>query len=525
MATTSLSIFQSTPAPHHAVKTNYTSPRQGLESCSRMVEFRQHHARIIKLGLSSDNDAIGRVIKFCTSSSADIDYALKVFDTIPHPDVFIYNTILKGLMQYQLLSSCIGLYLAMLESLVCPNSFTFPIIVKACSDCNAVAEGKQVHCHVVKFGFHSDIYCSNNLIQMYAKLQLLDEARRVFDQMPKPNAVSWTTMISGYSKLGQVDGAYEFFQLMADKKSNPAACNAMLAAYVQSSRFQETFALFDRFQLENVALDKLMATSMLSACTGLGALERGQWIHKYVEQSAFEVDSKLAASVIDMYCKCGCLEKAFEAFNSFPQRVVSVSCWNNMIGGLAMHGEGEAAVELFIEMEKKKIVPDHITFVNLLNACAHSGLVEQGQFYFQYMSQVYGIEPRLEHYGCLVDLLGRAGLLTKAEKLVDEMVQSIGPDASVLGALLGACRVHGNIQLGEEIGHRLIELEPENSGRYVLLANMYANTGRWEDVARVRNLMSVRHVKKPPGSSMIEVNSIVNEFIAGGNTHPQSKDK
>uniref|UniRef100_A0A7N0UW11 DYW domain-containing protein n=1 Tax=Kalanchoe fedtschenkoi TaxID=63787 RepID=A0A7N0UW11_KALFE len=520
-----LSILQSTPAPHRAARINSNNTSLlGLESCSSMAELRQRHAHIIKLGLSSDNDAMGRVIKFCASTSGYIDYATKLFDGMPQPDVFIFNTVMKCLAQRHLVNHCIALYLVMLESLVCPNSFTFPILIKACAVSNAVAQGRYVHCMAVKFGLHSDLYSLNCLIQMYASFRLLDEARRAFDQMSQPNAVSWTTMISGCSKWGRVDEAYEIFQLMADKKSNPAACNAMLTGYFQSSRFQEAFALFDRLLAEDVTLDKLTATSMLSACTGLGALERGEWIHRRVEKGAIEVDSKLAASLVDMYCKCGSLEKAFKAFSSFPQKVVSLSAWNSMIGGLAIHGRGEAAVELFTEMEKKKIAPDHITFVNLLNACAHSGLVEEGQFYFGHMSRVYGIEPRAAHYGCVVDLLGRAGLLSKAKELLDEMVQSVGPDAGAFGALLGACRVHGDVALGEETGLKLIELDPENSGRYVLLGNLYANAGRWEDVANIRNLMSIRGVKKPPGSSMIELGGSVDEFTAGGNSHPESSE-
>lgn len=187
-----------------------------------------------------------------------------------------------------------------------------------------------------------------------------------------------------------------------------------------------------------------------------------------------------------------------------------------------MHGKGEAAIELFEKMQRDMVAPDNITFVNVLSACAHSGLVEEGQRYFQSMVEVHGIEPRKEHFGCMVDLLGRAGMLEEARKLISEMPMS--PDVGVLGALLGACKIHGNVELGEHIGRIVIELEPENSGRYVLLANLYANAGRWEDVANVRRLMNDRGVKKVPGFSMIELEGVVNEFIAGGGAHPQTKE-
>jgi pentatricopeptide repeat protein len=323
------------------------------------------------------------------------------------------------------------------------------------------------------------------------------------------DVVSWTSLITGYSQWGFVDEAFEVFELMPER--NSVSWNAMIAAYVQSNQFHEAFALFDRMRAEKVALDKFVAASMLSACTGLGALEQGKWIHGYIEKSGIELDSKLATTIIDMYCKCGCLEKAFEVFNGLSHK--GISSWNCMIGGLAMHGKGEAAIQLFKEMEKEKVAPDNITFVNVLSACAHSGLVEEGRYYFNYMVEVHGIEHTTEHFGCMVDILGRAGMLEEARELINEMPTS--PDAGVLGALLGACKIHKNIELGEEIGKRVIELEPNNSGRYVLLANLYANAGRFEEVANVRKLMNDRGVKKVAGFSMIELDGVVNEFIAG----------
>ncbi|KAK2969662.1 hypothetical protein RJ640_025839 [Escallonia rubra] len=268
----------------------------------------------------------------------------------------------------------------------------------------------------------------------------------------------------------------------------------MIAAYVQSNCFHEAFATFGRMRSEEVVLDKYMAASMLSACTGLGALKQGMWIHGYIKRSEIEVDPKLAKTIIDMYCKCGCLDKAFDVFNGLRSK--GVSSWNCMIGGLAMHGKGDA--------------------------CAHSGLIEEGHHYFHHMTEVYGVEPGKEHFGCMVDLLGRAGKLEEARMLIDEMPMS--PDVGVLIALLGACKIHGNIKLGEQIGKKVIELEPHNSGRYLLLANIYANAGRWEDVANVRKLMNDRGVKKAPGLSVIEMKGSVNEFIAGGRTHPIAKE-
>lgn len=224
----------------------------------------------------------------------------------------------------------------MLEKSVTPNKFTFPSLIRACCVHNAIIdEGREVHAHVIKFGFGTDGVSQNNLIYMYVNLQSLEEARRVFDMMPFRDVVSWTTLITGYSQWGFLEDAFEVFELMPVR--NSVSWNAMIAGYVQSNRFHEALALFDRMRKENVMLDKFVAASVLSACTGLGALEQGEWIHNCIQTSGIELDSKLATTIIDMYCKCGCFEKAFEVFNDFPQK--GISSWNCMIGGLAMHGQ------------------------------------------------------------------------------------------------------------------------------------------------------------------------------------------
>ncbi|KAI3933224.1 hypothetical protein MKW92_042276 [Papaver armeniacum] len=520
MASSSPVLLQISPPPPSSTSSRSNiSTSDGLENCVTMFELKQYHSKIIRLGLSKDNDAIGRVIKFCAiSKSGDLNYALKVFDGIPKPDTFIYNTIIRGYLNSHLTKDCVILYSQMLENSVYPNKFTYPCVIRACCNGNQIMESRQIHAHVLKFGFQGDKFFLNNLIHMYVNFECLDDARRVFDKMVNKDFVSWTTLITGYSKLGFLDEAFEVFESMPER--NSASWNAMIAGYVQSDRFHEAFRLFERMQLAKVKLDKFVAASMLSACTGLGALEQGEWIYEHIKKSGIEVDSKLATTIIDMYCKCGCLEKAFEVFNGLKHK--GISSWNCMIGGIAMHGQGKAAIELFEEMQKQMVAPDGITFVNLLSACAHKGLIEEGRHYFHLMKEVYRIEPKMEHFGCMVDMLGRTGFLEEAKRLIDEMPMS--PDAGVLGALLGACKIHGDIELGEEIGKQVIELEPHNSGRYVLLANLYANVGRWDDVARVRKLMNDRGVKKVPGFSVIELDGVVSEFIAGGRVHPESKE-
>ncbi|MED6182491.1 hypothetical protein PIB30_028871 [Stylosanthes scabra] len=485
-----------------------------------MAEVKERHSLLIRLGLSSDNRAITPLITFSSlSPHGDLRYALTLFSTLPNPDTFLFNTLIKALSLSQTPSTSLLFYSDMLHRSLAPNNFTFPSLIKASSLSGSVNHGTQVHAHVLKFGFGSDVYALNGLAHMYVSFGLLGNARKVFDRMPERSVVSWTIMISGYAQWGLVDEALDVFELMPQK--NSVAWNAVIAAFVRSNRFREAFALFHRMRKEEeVELDMYVAATMLSACTGVGALEMGEWIHRYVVRRGIELDSKLATTIVDMYCKCGCLDKAFEVFSGL--KLKGLSSWNCMIGGFAMHGKGKDAIRLFKEMEKEMVSPDSVTFVNVLSACAHSGLVEEGRYYFCYMSEVHGIEPAKEHYGCMVDLLARAGMLEEARKVIDEM--PMNPDASALGALLGACKIHGNFELAEEIGKRVIELEPGNSGRYVILANIYAECGKWQEAANVRKVMNDRGVKKVPGFSMIEMEGTVNEFVAGERTHPMAQD-
>ncbi|KAL0905081.1 hypothetical protein M5K25_027257 [Dendrobium thyrsiflorum] len=487
-----------------------------LDSCSSMLELRQHHSQLVRLGLSSDNDAVGRLLRFCALSPAgDFPYALRLSQFLPHPDPYIFNTLLRS----PSLPSPLLLYIQMLLRSVQPNHFTFPSLLKSLSSAGyaeSLTAGLQVHAHVLKLGFHPDTFSQNNLLTLYFTFALPVDARRIFDKMRHRDVVSWTTMITGLCRLGLIDDARNLFDKMPER--NSVSWNAMISGYVQNQSFHQAFQLFSQMRDNGLELDKFAAASMLAACAGLGALEQGQWIHEQIQRNQIELDSKLATTIIDMYCKCGCLEKAYEVFDGLKTK--GLSSWNCMIGGLAIHGRGEEAINLFKEMEKEMVRPDDITLLNLLSACAHAGLVNQGRHLFNYMSQVHEIEHKTEHFGCLVDLLGRAGLLLEAKKVLDEM--PIEPDASNLGALLGACRIHGNVELGEQIGQRVIELDPNNSGRYILLANLYASAGRWDDVANVRRLMNDRGVKKEAGWSIIEKNGVVNKFIAGGKSHPET---
>ncbi|XP_078159917.1 pentatricopeptide repeat-containing protein At3g62890-like [Carex rostrata] len=499
----------------HCRATSYYVP-----TISTMSELRQHHSQLVRLGFSSDNHAMGRLIKFAgLSTSGDISYALRLFHHLPHPDAFIYNTLFLALSSHHNppVSPCL-LLSHMLEQYVLPNQFTFPPLLRFVSHPSSLSFGLQLHTLMYKFGFSSDPFARNNLLCMYLECGYPYDAWKVFDVSNNRTIVTWTTMVSGLSKAGLIDDARALFDDMPER--NLVSWNAMITGYVKSGLFREALELFDQMQAEGIEMNKYVGASILAACTGLGLLEKGKLIHRQIESSGIEVDSKLATAIIDMYCKCGCLEKAFEVFNSLKRK--GLSTWNCMVSGFAIHGRGMDAIQVFKQMEMEGGVPDDITFLNLLSACAHSGLVTEGKHYFDYMVQKYNIEPKMEHYGCMVDMLGRAGFLKEAKQLIEQMPME--PDADILGALLGACKIHGVVNLGREIGKRVIELDPLNSGRYVLLANLFAGAGRWDDVAQVRKMMSDNGVHKEAGHSLIEMNGVVNEFICGSGSHPQAKD-
>jgi len=294
----------------------------------------------------------------------------------------------------------------------------------------------------------------------------------------------------------------------------------MMSGYVRAGRFLDALEVFDEMRARGVEGNGFVAATAAVACTGAGALACGREVHRWVERSGIRMDERLATAVVDMYCKCGCVEEARRVYEALPAK--GLTSWNCMIGGLAVHGRGEDAVDLFGRMEREGVTPDDVTLVNVLAACAHAGMVAEGRRCFDHIVRRYGIEPKMEHYGCMVDLYGRAGQLGEAKKVIDDMPME--PDVGVLGALFGACRIHGDVDLGEAIGWRVIELDPQNSGRYVLLANLLATAGRWEDVARVRRLMDERNVSKEAGRSAIEVDGEVCEFQCGSLCHPQAEE-
>ncbi|KAF8394559.1 hypothetical protein HHK36_020770 [Tetracentron sinense] len=355
------------------------------------------------------------------------------------------------------------------KSSISPNNFTFPFILKSLSELKDLGKGKSLHTHITKLGHLNDIYVQNSLLNLYASCGNMDTCRKLFDEMPQRDAVSWTVLIAGNRNAGKLD---------------------------------EALVAFEQMQFSGVLPNCVTMVNALSTCASSGALEMGVWIHDFIRRNGWELDVILGTSLIDMYGKCGRIEAGLIVFHSMNEK--NVFTWNSVIKGLALAKNGEEAVWWFFRMEQEGIKADEVSLIGVLCACSHSGLVQTGrQIFCSLIDGKYGFSPGVKHYGCMIDLLGRAGCLDEAFEFIERM--PFKPTKVMWGALLASCRAHGDLKLSEFAVRKLVELEPENGAYYVLLSNLYAEMGRWGDVEEVRRLMKERGLKKDLGYSFIEI--------------------
>lgn len=408
----------------------------------------------------------------------------------------------------------------MLTHNVQPNAFTFSSLLNGIT----LQPTKAIHCHVIKFGLCSDSYVATGLVDGYARGGDVFSAEKLFDKMPERSLVSLTTMLTCYTKHGKLREARSLFDEMEVGGSDrDVVCwNVMIDGYASNGFPNESLLLFRKMLVEKVRPNEITLVAVLSSCGQLGTLDSGRWVHSYIEneKNGLGVEVRVGTALVDMYCKCASLEDARKVFEKIDGK--DVVAWNSMIMGCAVNGFSEEAFELFHEMYGMRVKPSYVTFIALLTACGHSGLVKKGWEIFNLMKSEYEMEPSIEHYGCMVNLLGRAGCLQEAYDLVRSM--KIDPDPVLWGTLLWACKLHNNISLGEEIAEFLMSNDLASSGTYVLLSNIYAVAGNWVGAARVRSLMKDNGIEKEPGCSIVEVNNRVHEFVAGDLRHPKSKD-
>lgn len=495
-----------------------------LHKCSTEVELKQVHARMLKSGFFRDPYAVTKFLSTCLSSSFS-SYAQDVFlNGLDRPDTFLWNLMIRGLSSSDNPESSLLLYHRMLSSSAPHNPYTFPFLLKACSNLSAFQETTQIHAHLTKLGYGNDIYSLNSLINSYAVTGHINHARLLFDRIQEPDLVSWNSLIKGYAKAGEMDTALTLFRNMprpttAKKSNNAISWTTIISGYVQAGMNKEALQLFHEMQSSNVPPDKVSLASALSACAQLGALDQGKWIHSYADKHRISIDSVLACVLIDMYAKCGDMEEALKVFKNVSKNTKTVQVWTALISGYACHGLGGEAIRKFEEMQEMGVRPNAVTFTALLTACSYTGLVEQGKSVFYSMERDHNVKPTVEHYGCMVDLLGRAGLLGRANRFVREM--PVKPNAVVWGSLLKACQIHKNVELGERIGEMLIGMDPDHGGRYVHMAKIHAMGGKWDKAAETRRLMKEQGVAKVPGCSTISLEGTTHEFTAGDRSHEE----
>ncbi|XP_030533829.1 pentatricopeptide repeat-containing protein At4g18840-like [Rhodamnia argentea] len=549
-----------------------------LESSNSIREFNQAHAQLVVTRLSQHSLATSRAVKkLC--SLREVARAASFFRCTQEPDAFLCNTIMRAYVNMNDACSAMRFYYdEMVGNDVSPNHYTFPIVVKGFVGIGSLTEGEKVHGRVLKLGFDSDLFVRNALIHMYSVFRKAGSARLVFDAGPVLDLVSWNSMIDGHVKNGEVDVARELFDEMTERDvfswnsmiagyvargdmgeaqwlfdrmplrdivswncmidgcarignvsearrffdsmpfRNVVSWNTLLALYVRVKGYTECLSLFDSMlQEEEIKPNRATLVSVLTACANTGDLNTGHLVSSYMKDNDIEADTLLLTALLTMYAKCGTMDLARKVFDQMPDR--SVVSWNAMIMGYGIHGHGGKALEMFLEMEKRGPMPNDATFVSIFSACTHSGMVLEGWWCFNLMSRVYKIQPKVEHYGCMVDLLARAGLVKDSGELIKEVPTEAG--SSLWGALLSACRTHSHIELGEMVAKRLIELEPTDVGPYVLLSNMYAAEGNWVAVKNVRMMMKAKGLHKEVGSSLIQLGGVESTESAKDGMHHQ----
>ncbi|OAY79508.1 Pentatricopeptide repeat-containing protein, partial [Ananas comosus] len=445
-----------------------------------------------------------------------IETAREVFDKMPHRNVVAWNAMLSGYVSNGCFEAAMLLYNEMLVLDVKPDKATMISVVSASARLGYVSIGKVIHGYICKAEMDKSLDLLHSILGLYTSCGDMNSAESLFNKLVIKSEISRTLMVVGHVKHGAVATALETFKQMPYK--DIAAWNAMISALTKSGYFSEALGIFEEMQRMKVSPNQLTLVSTLTACAKVGALELGRWIHAYIERNKIEMDAQLGSSLVEMYAKCGCIDLALKVFNRM--HVKDLLAWTTIISGLAMHGRSKLALEHFKDMEGNGIHPDAVTFIGVLAACSHGGLVEEGKHYFDLMTRRYGIHPTTEHYSCMVDLFGRGGLLNEAKHFIESMDFSANRKA-IWGALLGACNLHGHIELAEYVTRKLIGDDPTHCGAYVLMSNVYAKESMWDGVKKMRNLMKREGVEKVPGCSWIELNGVVHEFFAGGAYHPE----
>ncbi|XP_010270723.1 PREDICTED: pentatricopeptide repeat-containing protein At3g16610 [Nelumbo nucifera] len=560
-----------------------------LKACSvlkALEDGKKIHDHAKRIGLDFDI-YVSTALVDLYSKCGCLNEAQIIFDKMPKRDVVAWNAMIAGSALHGLYKDTIGLFLEMQKAGTNPNTSTIVAVLPTVGQAKVLNQGKSMHCYCVRRTFDKDVQVGTAVLDMYAKCEQLDYARRIFNTMGVRTEVTWSAMIGGYVSCGCMGEALKMFdQMLLKDEMDPTpatlgivlrACakltdidrgrqihgytiksgflldimvgNSLLSMYAKSGLIDDAISLFNKMEAKDTVSygaiisgcgqngnakealfifhkmqvsgahpDLATMLGVLPACAHLAALKQGRSGHGYLIVHGFSSDTSIGNALIDMYSKCGRIDVAREVFDRIPKQ--DIVSWNAMIAGYGINGLGMEALRLFHDLQKVGIKPDDVTFVCILSACSHSGLITEGKHLFYAMNKDFNIIPRMEHYICMVDLLGRGGFLDEAHNFIQRM--PFEPDVQVWGALLGACRIHGNIELGEVVSKNIQRLGPEGTGNFVLLSNIYSAAGRWVDAAHVRIVQKDWGFKKSPGCSWVEVSGSVHAFIGGDHSHPQS---
>ncbi|CAH9125247.1 unnamed protein product [Cuscuta epithymum] len=551
-----------------------------------LAEFgTQLHDLVVKCGLEMDSSVANTLITMYMKCCCLFD-AKKLFDVAEKRDLVTWNIMIGGYVLNEAVDEAWNLFHEMIAIDVKPDGVTFASFLPSVAESEDLCLGRSIHGYIVRHSVSLDAYLKNALIDMYFKCRNVDLARNIFQDSVLVDVAICTSMISGfavnrmnlealevfrwmlfkrmkpnaltlasllpactelaaiklgkelhgtafklgyegkcfvgsaltdmYAKCGRLDLAHQIFALLSEK--DMVCWNSLITGCCKNGEPEQAIGLFRKMGAEGWKYDCVSISGALSACANIPALHHGKEIHSFMIKGAFHNDLFAESALIDMYAKCGYLQTARNVFDLMNKR--NEVSWNSIISAYGNHGLLDESLNLFRGMEEDGFRPDHVSFLAILSACGHAGRVELGKSYFNCMIQDYHIIPRMEHYACMIDLHGRAGCLEETFKIIKSM--PIAPDAGIWGALLGACRVYGHVELAEMASEYLFNLDPQNSGYYILLSNLQADSGEWERASKTRNLMRERGVQKVPGYSWIEVNNTTHIFVAADKSHQQS---
>ncbi|KAI3929708.1 hypothetical protein MKX01_025876 [Papaver californicum] len=558
-----------------------------LAACNDPVSMNQEtqiHGLVVKMGHKWSVVVCNTLVdSYCKSHC--LDSASRIFDEMEKRDCVTYNAIITGYSKEGYNAKAVEIFVEMQHYGFKPSDVTFTAVLGSCVGLNELSVGQQVHCFIVKTNFIWNVFVSNALLDFYSKLDKVIYGKKLFDEMPYLDGVSYNVIITGYAWNGQYKECLEVFRKLQltdfNRKQFPFATllstattlhslqmgrqihaqvvvtfpesetevinsligmyvkcgtldeakmifrnhsnrntiswTSMISSYVQKELNEEALNLFTDMCKAGVNADQSTLASILKAAANLGSLDLGKQLHSYTIRSGFMSNVFVGCAILDAYANFGSIKDASQTFDEMPER--NIVTWNAMIAAYARNGDGEATFKSFKSLEKSGLQPDQVTFLGILSACSHLGLVTEGLQYFYCMSRIYKLDPLRKHYTCVVDILARNGLFEEVEKMMAEMPYE--PDEIMLTSILSSCKVHKNKELGIKTANQLFKMDLRNGGAYVMLSNLYAEAGNWDEVAKVKKAMKDRGVKKVPAKSWVDIKQTTHNFLSNDKTHTQ----